>query len=197
MVAFTDLSGTYALPAAHRESAYDATLVQRFNTGDESAFAEIVARHHEPMVSIAFSLLHNRADAEEIAHETFTRARRSLAKFRSESSLSAWLHRLSLSLARQRYWLGLRNRHDLAHMLDQALGNRERLSRRILLNCSYREIARTFGISVRTAKRRIARAREHLRIQLAQACPDYSPHSSPVEWFDAPRLSGHREPISA
>eukprot|EP01034_Spumella_vulgaris_P020813 gene20813-biopygen18280 len=149
------------------------------------------------MVSIAFSLLHHRADAEEIAHETFTRAHHSLAKFRGESSLSAWLHRLSLSLARQRYWLGLRNRHDLAHMLDQALGNRERLSRRILLNCSYREIARTFGIRVGTAKRRIARAREHLRIQLAQACPDYAPHSSPVEWFDAPRLSGQREQISA
>lgn len=197
MVAFTDFSGIENSTDAHRESLRDSDLVQRFNTGDESAFTEIVARHHEHLVSVAFSLLHNRAEAEEVALETFTRAHRSLARFRGESSLASWLRRLALSLARQRYWLGLRNRHDLAHMLDQALGNRERLSRRILLNCSYRDIARFFGISVGLAKRRIARAREHLRMQLAQVSPEYSANAAPGERFEYLPLSGHREQISA
>lgn len=197
MVAFTDFSGIGNLTGSHRGFLDDSRLVQRFKTGDESAFAEIVSRYHERLVSVAFALLHHRAEAEEVAQETFVRARRLLTKFRGESSFAAWLHRIALSLARQRYWLGLRNRHDLAHMLDQALGNRERLSHRILLNCSYREIARSFGISVGMAKRRIARAREHLRTQLAQVSPEYSPHVAPGEWCDSPRRSGHREQISA
>src|SRR5690606_6066136 len=78
---------------SQQEAAYDAELVRRFNAGDESAFVEIMTRYREKIFSVALALLRNRADAEEIAQDTFIRAHRGLARFRGDSSLATWLHR--------------------------------------------------------------------------------------------------------
>ena len=103
---------------SRKEALYDSTLVRRFNAGDESAFVEIVMRYRETMLTIAQSMLRNHADAEEIAQDTFIRAHRSLALFRGESSLSAWLHCITLNLARNRYWYFHRRRRHITQSLD-------------------------------------------------------------------------------
>ena len=103
---------------SRKEALYDASLVRRFNTGDQSAFVEIVMRYREKMLVIAHSMLRNHADAEEIAQDTFIRAHRSLALFRGESSLSAWLHCITLNLARNRYWYFFRRRRHTTQSLD-------------------------------------------------------------------------------
>jgi RNA polymerase sigma-70 factor, ECF subfamily len=89
---------------ARQEAAYDTELVNRFNGGDETAFAEIMNRYQPRMFSVAFALLRNRADAEEIAQDTFIRAHRGLGRFRGDASLATWLHRITLNLSRNRYW---------------------------------------------------------------------------------------------
>jgi RNA polymerase sigma-70 factor (ECF subfamily) len=95
------------------ETAYDAELVRRFNAGDKDAFVEIVTRHQGKMFSIAFRHLRNHADAEEIAQDTFIRAHRGLARFRGDSSLSSWLHRIVINLSRNRYgYFFRRHRHE-------------------------------------------------------------------------------------
>src|ERR1044071_139270 len=74
---------------ARQEALHDAALVRRFNEdGDDSAFVEITMRYREKMYAVAFALLKNRADAEEIAQDTFIRAHRGLANFRGESALA-------------------------------------------------------------------------------------------------------------
>lgn len=98
---------------SQHEAAYDAELVRRFNAGDEAAFVEIMSRYREKIFSVALALLRNRADAEEMAQDTFIRAHRGLAKFRGDSSLSAWLYRITLNLSRNRYWFYFRRcRHS-------------------------------------------------------------------------------------
>ena len=104
------------------EAAHDAELVRRFNAGDASAFDEIVHRHREKIFVATLSLLRNRADAEEIAQDTFIRAHRGLANFRGDSSLATWLHRIALNLARNRYWYFFRRRRHLTLSLDCAVG---------------------------------------------------------------------------
>jgi RNA polymerase sigma-70 factor (ECF subfamily) len=92
---------------------YDAELVRRFNSGDEDAFVEIVARHRVRMLSVARGHLRNHADAEEIAQDTFVRAYRGLAQFRGDSSLSSWLHRIVFNLSRNRHaYFFRRHRHE-------------------------------------------------------------------------------------
>lgn len=104
------------------ESALDALLVQRFNAGDESAFDEIVMRYRDRIFSIAISLLRNRADAEEITQDALVRAYRGLARFRGDSSLATWIHRITVNLARNRYWYFFRRRRQDSLSLEHALG---------------------------------------------------------------------------
>lgn len=88
--------------ASAREAAYDAGLVARFNAGDEAAFVEIVERYRGKVHSIALGHLRNHADADEISQDTFIRAHRGLARFRGDSSLATWLHRVAFNLSRNR-----------------------------------------------------------------------------------------------
>ena len=216
---------------AKAEAAQDAELVRRFHGGDESAFVEIMTRYREKTFAIALSLLRNRADAEEIAQDTFIRAHRGLGRFRGDSSLATWLHRIVVNLARNRYWYFFRRRRHATLSLDCALSedstatfsdlvaddepdparasataefadlvsacmekldeqHREILTLRNILHRSYDEIAQTLGINVGTVKSRIARAREKLRLLLAEACPEFAPDAGPAEWFEPARTTG-------
>jgi len=105
---------------AQRDASIDRELLRRFNSGDEGAFAGIIERHRTKIFSVAFSVLRNRADAEEIAQDTFIRAHRGLALFRGESSLATWLHHICLNLARNRYWYFFRRRRHATVSLDCA-----------------------------------------------------------------------------
>jgi len=108
---------------ARLEAGHDAELVRRFVAGDEGAFVDIVARYREKMFSIAFCHLRNHADAEEIAQDTLIRAHRGLARFRGDSSLSTWLHRIAFNLSRNRHkYYRCRRRHATLS-LDCALGD--------------------------------------------------------------------------
>ncbi len=107
---------------SRRAAQHDAILVRRFNAGDEAAFVEIVTRYRTMMFQVALGLLHNRADAEEIAQDTFIRAHRGLVRFRGDSSLAAWLYRIALNLSRNRYWYFFRRRRHASLPLDAAFG---------------------------------------------------------------------------
>ncbi len=74
--------------------------------------------------------------------------------------------------------------------------HREILTLRNVLNRSYEEIAQTLHLNVGTVKSRIARARENLRALLAADCPEFSPESSPSEWF-LPSPSAYGRPAIA
>jgi RNA polymerase sigma-70 factor, ECF subfamily len=101
----------------------DQALVRRFLGGDEPAFLEIMERYREKIFTVTLGLLRNHADAEEITQDTFIRAHRGLANFRGDSSLSTWLYRIAINLARNRYWHFFRRRRHDAISLDCALSD--------------------------------------------------------------------------
>ena len=105
------------------DAAHDAELVRRFRAGDEAAFVEIMTRYREKIFAVALALLRNRADAEEIAQDTFIRAHRALISFRGDSSLATWLHRITINLARNRYWYFFRRRRHATLSLDHTLAD--------------------------------------------------------------------------
>jgi RNA polymerase sigma-70 factor (ECF subfamily) len=109
-----------------QEAVHDAELVRRFKGGDEVAFVEIVTRFRGRMNSIALSHLRNHADAEEITQDTFIRAHRGLARFRGDSSLATWLHRIAFNLSRNRCkYYSYRCRHSTLS-LDCSLSDDKR-----------------------------------------------------------------------
>lgn len=109
--------------ASAREAAYDAGLVARFNGGDEAAFVEIVERYRGKVHSIALGHLRNHADADEISQDTFIRAHRGLARFRGDSSLATWLHRVAFNLSRNRCkYYSCRRRNSMLS-LDRAFSD--------------------------------------------------------------------------
>lgn len=120
---FSSLAKTARTATASAEARYDAALVFRVNAGDETAFVEIITRYRDRTFSIAFSVLRNRADADEITQDTFIRAHRGLVRFRGDSSLATWMHRITLNLARNRYWYLFRRRQHLTRSLDSAFSD--------------------------------------------------------------------------
>jgi RNA polymerase sigma-70 factor (ECF subfamily) len=118
------------------EAIYDAGLVRKFNGGDESAFGELMNRHKTRIFAAAMALLRNHADAEEITQDTFIRAHRGFSRFRGDSSVATWLHRIAVNLARNRYWYFFRRRRHSTLSLDAALSQEGDMTFSDLLSAS-------------------------------------------------------------
>ncbi|MCK4305450.1 MAG: sigma-70 family RNA polymerase sigma factor [Candidatus Eisenbacteria sp.] len=77
----------------------DLELVARVLAGDLDAYAGLVDRHSDLVYSIALRIVGNRADAEDVAQETFLNAFRALQSFKGQSKLSSWLYRIAVNRA--------------------------------------------------------------------------------------------------
>ena len=88
----------------------EAALIQRCASGDEMAFAELVADHQRMVVQLAINLLGDRDEALDLSQEVFLRVFRTIARFRGQSTLSTWIYRIAVNQARNRhrFW---RRRH--------------------------------------------------------------------------------------
>ena len=70
----------------------DLELVEAIQAGDQTAFTVLYERYFDRVHNFAYGRLRNRADAEEVAQETFVSVFRSLASFAGRSSLLSWIY---------------------------------------------------------------------------------------------------------
>ncbi|MSU70307.1 MAG: sigma-70 family RNA polymerase sigma factor [Opitutaceae bacterium] len=103
------------------EVAFDRMLVDRFKSGDQSAFDEMVSRYWERIYAMVNQLLRNQQDAEEVTQDAFIRAHRGLVNFRGDSAFSTWLYQIATNLARNRYWYWWRRKRDKSVSFDAPL----------------------------------------------------------------------------
>ena len=101
----------------------DKILVDRFKSGDDAAFDEMVSRYWDRIFSRVMRMLKNREDAEEVTQDAFIRAHRGLRDFRGEASFSTWLFQIATNLAHNKYWYWWRRKRDVSISLDQSVGN--------------------------------------------------------------------------
>ena len=84
-------------------------LIQRCLSGDEAAYVILYERHASLLYRLAYSLLQNREDAEEVLQDSFEYAFRKLANYDDrKSAFSSWLYRITVSRCRnkrRRKWL--------------------------------------------------------------------------------------------
>ena len=77
----------------------DLELVRGARQGDDAAFHELVDRHAGGLFALAFSLVGNAADAEDVVQETLLGALRGLRGFKGRSSVKTWLIRILVKQA--------------------------------------------------------------------------------------------------
>lgn len=104
-----------------QEVAMDRILVDRFKSGDQAAFDEMVLRYWDRIFVMVKQLLGNSQDAEEVTQDAFVRAHRGLANFRGDSAFSTWLYQIATNLARNKYWYWWRRKRDKSISFDQPL----------------------------------------------------------------------------
>jgi RNA polymerase sigma-70 factor, ECF subfamily len=72
----------------------DDALVANCTNGDESAFDELMKRHHPTALKVAYSIVRNREDAEDEVQNAFWKAYRHMSQFNRDSKFSTWLTRI-------------------------------------------------------------------------------------------------------
>jgi RNA polymerase sigma factor (sigma-70 family) len=81
----------------HRAMQPDLFTMQIETEANSLSFGELVCQYQHKVFHTCFVLLHNREDAEDVAQEVFLEIHRSIDKFRGESSLSTWIHRIAVN----------------------------------------------------------------------------------------------------
>jgi RNA polymerase sigma-70 factor (ECF subfamily) len=89
-------------PGVHTDAASDETLMARCGQGDQAAFHALYQRHHRMIYNLAFRLLGNHADAEEVMPDVFVKVWQKAAEFRGQSRVSTWLYRVTSNMAMDR-----------------------------------------------------------------------------------------------
>ncbi|MEZ4600965.1 MAG: RNA polymerase sigma factor [Syntrophotaleaceae bacterium] len=74
-------------------------LLDQIRSGHPLAFEQLVQAKAPQMINLAYRLVGNREEAEDIAQEAFLKMHRTLDTFRGECSLSSWLYRIVSRLA--------------------------------------------------------------------------------------------------
>lgn len=78
-------------------------IIQKVLNGDVHAFEEIVISYQDMVYTLAFRILKNREEAEEIAQDVFIKIYQSLSKFNQKSKLSTWIYRITYNAAINRF----------------------------------------------------------------------------------------------
>lgn len=86
----------------------DASLVEAYQAGDESAAGVLVRRHSSGMARFVYGLGAPASDVDDILQEAFFRAFRAIGTFRGDSSFRGWLFRIAANAARDLHRRGRR-----------------------------------------------------------------------------------------
>jgi RNA polymerase sigma-70 factor, ECF subfamily len=170
-------------------AALEAT-VRSAATGDEAAFARLVAEHHASMARVAFVISGDAEMTRDAVQTAWAIAWRRMRSLRDPAQVRAWLVAIAANEARQAMRRRRRERvvdisEDVAravegHLeasaevvdLDRALRGlkpeeRSLLAMRYAAGLDSSEIARELGISPSGVRSRLARILERLREDLA------------------------------
>jgi len=86
-------------PREVQDPQADAWLASRASAGDPQAFGVLVARHQTRVYRIAYRMLGNAADAEDVAQDVWLQVWVSLATFTGSAAFSTWLSRVAVNTA--------------------------------------------------------------------------------------------------
>jgi RNA polymerase sigma-70 factor, ECF subfamily len=80
----------------------EANLISRAAEGQAAAWEPLVVAHQEAVFRLAYLILGDPDEAEDVAQETFVRAWGNLGRFDRSRALRPWLFRITANLAKNR-----------------------------------------------------------------------------------------------
>jgi RNA polymerase sigma-70 factor (ECF subfamily) len=98
------------------EHSTEQELAERIRAGDKTACAECIELHAPAVYRLAFNMLGDEAEAEDVTQETFLNAFAAIDRFEWRSGLGTWLHRI----AHNQVLMHLRKRQPLFVPIDAA-----------------------------------------------------------------------------
>ncbi|MCU0388869.1 MAG: sigma-70 family RNA polymerase sigma factor [Chitinophagaceae bacterium] len=104
----------------------DRDLITQVLQGNQQSFAVLVERYRNMVFTVAYRLVNNREDAEELAQSAFVKAYRSLADYRGDAKFSTWLYTivssLGLSFLRKKRVDTLSMSHEKVQVVAESAG---------------------------------------------------------------------------
>ena len=165
----------------------DSHLILRCQRGDPAAFAELVEAYKKPIYNLAYRMLNDREEANDLTQDTFLRVYQNLERYRPEHKISTWMYAIASRLCIDRLrkikgsvWELDFNIPDHKPLPEEQLIQKEMrqdidnaISRlpekyrlvivlRHLNELSYEEIATVLELPVNTVKTHLFRGREIL-----------------------------------
>jgi RNA polymerase sigma-70 factor (ECF subfamily) len=187
--------------AGHRvgNDPLEARAIAAVKGGDNRSYDYLVSKYMKRVVSIAWGIVRNAHDAEDLAQEAFVRAFQTIGRFKTGEPFGPWIYRIVTNLAldvvkrRQRFRheelsdaqpAERRDRADLpavtgelGRRIDQAiesLPEMQRIVARLYLveQFDHAEIAAMTGLSEGTIRSHLSLARGKLKTRLADLYED-------------------------
>lgn len=110
----TSITGSLTAPTKTGtivESLSDAAIVELVLNGNQDVFATLVERYKDAVQNLAYRMLSNTTEAEDVTQEAFVRAFTQLATYKTTHKFSTWLLSIASHLAidqlRRRRFLAL------------------------------------------------------------------------------------------
>jgi RNA polymerase sigma-70 factor (ECF subfamily) len=176
----------------------EAELIARSQKQDHEAFGQLVDRYATVVNSLAYRMVGNRADAEDLSQEAFIAAFKALPTFRADAKFSTWLYRIAANKCKD--WLRAKrpeqldaevdqmadehvvetrtperilSQRQVADHLDRAIQRLPPLYREAFIlkhveGLSYEEMEGVLGVSGDTLKMRVYKGRVQLGRELAE-----------------------------
>ena len=101
LLTMNNLSDANLMPEA-RESAEDFEeqgLIRRCQAGDVKAFEQVVRRYQTQVYNIAYGMLGNVDDAQDLTQDVFAIVWQKIGQFQFKARFSTWLYRITTNLS--------------------------------------------------------------------------------------------------
>lgn len=167
----------------------DKELIAQILENKDKGFEMLVKRYQNSVLNIAYSLIGNKHQAEDIAQEVFIKVYKSIETFRGLSKISTWLYRITLNssydfLRRRKKFVPLDEygpiqaphtsstdfleRKEKKELVQKAIDGLPFKYRKVVVlkdieNLSYKDIANVLQCRIGTVESRLFRARKMLK----------------------------------
>jgi RNA polymerase sigma-70 factor (ECF subfamily) len=172
-------------------------IIRKVKQGEVQAFNEIIVFYEKQLFNLAFRIIKNREDAEEVAQDSFVKAYKRIKSFKGNAKFSTWLYRITYNTSLNK--IAANKRLGFSEELeDEKLGGsfpedgmkdllmeeRKGFIKAALAKmtpqestlitlyyqneCDLKEIEEITGINRNTAKVQLHRARKRLELHLQQ-----------------------------